>query len=196
VESLQAAEEAQSQEEAKRAIADHHQVLVANPGDPVAGNRAGDVTVVEFYDPRCPYCKRMLPAIESLISKDHGLRLVYKDIPVLGPASTMEAKAIVAAQAQGGYVKMQAALMHSPAPPTEDGISQIAKDLGLDGAKLVADMNGPAVAQRIQANLLLAKSLKIQGTPVFVVGDEVIPGAVEQPALEAAIADARKHPGH
>ena len=193
VESMQAAEEAQSAADTKKAVADHRQILVANAGDPVAGNPKGDITVVEFYDPRCPYCKKMLPSIDAILAKDPGVRVVYKDIPVLGPASVMESRAILAAHNQGGYLKMQAALMHSAAQPSEDMIRDAAKSAGLDAGKLVADMNGPAISQKIQGNMLLAKSLKVQGTPVFIVGDTVIPGAIDQPQLEAAIADARKH---
>ena len=193
VESLQAADEAQSAADTKKAVADHRQILVANAGDPVAGNPKGDITVVEFYDPRCPYCKRMLPSIDAILAKDPGVRVVYKDIPVLGPASVMESRAILAAQNQGAYLKMQAALMHSAAQPSEEMIRDAAKGAGIDPGKLVADMNGPAVSQKIQGNMLLAKSLKVQGTPVFIVGDTVIPGAIDQPQLEAAIADARRH---
>jgi protein-disulfide isomerase len=190
---LQADEAARDAAEAKNTIVAKQKDLLANPGYPEAGNPHGDVTVVEFYDPRCPYCKRMLPGIEAMLQKDHGVRLVYKDIPVLGPPSVMEARAILAAQNQGAYLKMQAALMKDPGQPSEALIRATATNLGLDADKLVADMNGPQVTQRLHANLALMKDLKLQGTPAFVVGDQLIPGMVDADQLEAAVTGARKH---
>ena len=189
---LQAAQQAQSAAEAKSMLAQKHQALVADAADPVAGNPAGDVTLVEFYDPRCPYCRRMLPTIAALLQKDHGLRLVYKDIPVLGPASVMESRAILAAQKQGAYGRMQEALMSNPAQPSQSMIAETAHTLGLDPARLAADMAGPAVTKRIDANMSLARDLHVDGTPVFMVGDTIIPGAVDEAALQAAIVQARK----
>ena len=188
---LRADAQAHDAADSKARIAASAHALIAAPGDPVAGNPKGDVTLVEFYDPRCPYCRRMLPAIESLIHKDPGLRVVYKDIPVLGPASVMEARAIVAAQRQGGYEKMQSALMRNPAQPSDAMIRDTAKSLGLDPARLAADMNSAAVTKQIDANLALARDLKVEGTPVWIVGDDFIPGAVDQGALEEAIGEAR-----
>ena len=185
-EALQAAQQ-------REALASKRQELTSNFGDPQAGNPSGDITVVEFYDPRCPYCRKMLPGIEALLKKDQGIRLVYKDIPVLGPASTTEARAIVAAQQQGGYLKMQAALMSDPAQPTAAMITDIAHEIGLDPAKLNADMDSAATSQRIKANLALARYLKITGTPTFVVGDQIIPGMVDADDLQDAVAQARKH---
>ena len=190
---MQAAQQAQAAAEAKTMLTEKHQALVADPADPVAGNPSGDVTLVEFYDPRCPYCRRMLPAIAALLQKDHGLRLVYKDIPVLGPASAMESRAILAAQRQGAYGRMQEALMSNPAQPSESMIADTAHKIGLDPVRLAADMAGPAVTKRIEANMSLARDLHVEGTPVFMVGETIIPGAVDEAALEAAVAQARKH---
>ena len=193
VESLQADNEAREAAEQHSAIAGKHQELFNTFGDPEAGNPNGDVTVVEFYDPRCPYCRKMLPGIDALLGKDRGIRLVYKDIPVLGPASTLEARAIVAAQKQGGYLKMQSALMSNPAQPSESMIADTARGIGLDAEKLHTDMDAPFTTQRIKSNLDLAHALKVTGTPTFVVGEEVIPGMVDADQLEAAVAQARKH---
>ncbi len=190
---LQADNDAREAADAKTRIAAKHDALVATATDPVAGNPAGDVTVVEFYDPRCPYCRRMMPAIESILMRDHGIRLVYKDIPVLGPASVMESKAILAARPQNGYLKMQFALMTNPAQPDEAMIRAAARQAGLDPAKLVAEMNSPTVEAKIRENMALAHDLKVEGTPIFFVGNEMIPGAVDPSTLENAIAAARKH---
>ncbi len=193
--SLQADDQAHEAADQKTRVADKRQALLANAADPVAGNPAGDVTLVEFYDPRCPYCRRMLPAIASLLHNDPKIRLVYKDIPVLGPASVLETRAILAAQRQGGYEKMQQALMRNPAQPTEEMIRQTAGILGLDAARLLTDMNSAAVTRQIDANLSLAQQLKVDGTPVWIVGDTVIPGAVNEAALAAAVAGARSGKG-
>ncbi len=190
--SLQADEQARDQADMKSRLAANQHALTATFGDPVAGNPNGDVTLVEFYDPRCPYCRKMLPAIQALLQKDPKLRLVYKDIPVLGPASTLETRAILAAAKQGGYAKMQAALMTNPAAPSDAMIADTARSLGLDPARLASDMNSADVSRKIDTNLGLAHALKVEGTPVWIVGDVVIPGAVDQDALEAAVASARK----
>jgi protein-disulfide isomerase len=190
---LQNDDEVKQAAEAKGLIASNKTGLFSAADDAVAGNPAGDVSIVEFYDPRCPYCRKMMPAIEAMLQKDHGLRLVYKDIPVLGPASVMEARAILAAKMQGGYLKMQAALMADSAPPTADMVKQTARRIGLDPDKLLSDMNGDAVTRKIQSNLDLAHVLKVQGTPAFVVDEQMIPGAVDVGQLEMAAADARKH---
>jgi protein-disulfide isomerase len=195
VAALQADNEARDVAESKARIAADRTDLLAKPGDPVAGNPQGDVTVVEFYDPRCPYCRRMVPTIDAVLRKDHGVRLIYKDIPVLGPASTVEARAILAAQNQGAYLKMQAALMSNPAEPTDLMIRETAHGLGLDTARLVSDMNGPAVTGRIKQNMALAHDLKVDGTPVFIVGDQVVPGAMDETNFETLIAAARSKRG-
>jgi protein-disulfide isomerase len=190
---LQNDDEVKQAAEAKGLIAGNKAALFSTTDDAIAGNPAGDVSIVEFYDPRCPYCRKMMPAIEAMLQKDHGLRLVYKDIPVLGPASVMEARAILAAKAQGGYMKMQAALMADSSAPTADMVKQTARRIGLDPEKLLADMNSNAVTKKIQSNLDLAHTLKVQGTPAFVVDEQMIPGAVDIGQLEMAAADARKH---
>jgi protein-disulfide isomerase len=168
--------------------------LSADTTDPTAGNPAGDVTVVEFYDPRCPYCRSVHQTVENLLQGDHGIRLLFKDIPVLGPASDLASRAILAARNQGAYLKMQTALMGDPAQPSLDGIRKTAASLGLDANRLVADMDAPAIRQQIDANLHLARQLHVQGTPVFFIGDQSIPGAVDQAQLESAVIEARKHP--
>ncbi len=193
VAALQADDETKQAAASQAAIAANHQKLFHDPADAIAGNPNGDVTLVEFYDPRCPYCRRMLPAIDALLAQDKGLRLAYKDIPVLGPPSEMESRAIVAAQAQGGYLKMQQALMKSAGQPSEASIKSTAKSLGLDSEKLWKDALSETVTKRLQANLDLAKAMKVDGTPVFVVGEHFIPGAVDPAQLAVAVADARKH---
>lgn len=194
-EALQANEAAHQAEAAHHAIAESQTALTANPGDPVAGNPHGDVTVVEFYDLRCPYCRRMVPVMESLLRQDPHVRLVYKDIPILGPGSVLGARAVLAAQRQDGYAKLQAILMRGNGQITEDSLRSAAQQTGLDWPRLRRDMNDPAIKARINANLELARRLGVDGTPAFVVGRDMLPGAVELADLEAAVKAARQATG-
>jgi protein-disulfide isomerase len=175
---------------ARAAILAHRNAMVT-PADPVAGNPKGAVTIVEFYDTRCPYCRRMEPTMETLLAQDHSVRLVYKDLPILGPPSVLAARALLAAQKQGGYEKLRAALMRAPPDYTKDQILAIARTLGLDDVRLVRDMEDPAITARLDANLQLAQDLRIEGTPALVIGDTLVPGAVELAELEKDIATAR-----
>ncbi len=173
------------------AIAAQHAALVADPADAVAGNPAGDVTVVEFYDPRCPYCRQMLPVMAALLQADPQVRLVFKDIPILGPASVLEARALLAAQRQGHYLPFQDAIMHSTATPTAASLRAEAERQGMDAARFERDMADPAVQARLDKNLHLAAALHVDGTPALVIGNRMIPGAIELAELQQAISAAR-----
>jgi len=164
---------------------------LVDPRDPVAGNPQGDVTIVEFFDTRCPYCRKLEPAMAELLVHDHGVRLVYKDLPVLGPASVLAAHALLAAQQQNGYDKLRAALMHAPPDYTREEVLAMARKVGLNPDRLAHDMDDPAIATRLDANLALASALGIDGTPALVVGDVLVPGAIELSELEKDIATAR-----
>lgn len=160
--------------------------------DPVAGNPKGDVTIVEFFDTRCPYCRAMEPVMEKFIADHHNVRLVYKDLPILGPASILGSKALLAAKAQGDYAKMRDAVMRLPPDTTPAMIQATAQKLGLDWDRLSHDMDSPAVQQKIADNIKLAHALGIDGTPAMVVGSALIQGAVEPSELQQAVARAEK----
>jgi protein-disulfide isomerase len=191
VTALQADEARAESAAASAAIAQSGPELARAPGDPVAGNPNGDVTMVEFYDLHCPYCRSMAPVVAKLLSADPKLRLVYKDIPILGPGSILGARAVLAAERQGGYLRLHDAVMAGPAQITEDTLHQEADAAGLDWTRLRHDMDDPAIQARIDANLALAHKLGIQGTPVYVVGEKMLPGAVPLDQLQAAVAAAR-----
>ncbi len=164
---------------------------LVDPADPVAGNPAAAVTLVEFYDTRCPYCRRMMGVTEELLRTDPGVRIVFKDLPILGPASQLESRALLAAQRQGGYLRLQAAVMRTSAPSTRDSLQAEAERQGLDGAALLRDMDDPAIKARLDANIALAQQIGLQGTPAMVIGSRLIPGAVALDDLRAAVAEAR-----
>ncbi len=184
---LQKAESAGEAAGQATAIAAHRRSLLADPADPVAGNAAAARTVVEFYDPRCGYCRQMLPVLAGLLKADPSVRLVYKEIPVLGPGSMLDAEALVAAQAQGGYFALQAALMGDAATPSKPRIRALAVAVHLDPDRLLADMDGTAVHDRLAANLALAQALGVTGTPTLVIGDTLTSGAMGLEELRAAV---------
>ncbi len=200
VTALQEDEGARQRAALRAGLGASRQALVADPADPVAGNPHGDVTIVEFFDTRCQYCRRLEPTMASLLASDHGVRLVYKDLPVLGPASVLGSRALFAAQRQsdavpGAYQKLRNALMRPGAEQSREGVLAEAKALGLDVARLERDMADPVIQRRIDANLNLARILGIQGTPALVIGDKLIPGAVDLAELEQAVKAARSAGG-
>jgi protein-disulfide isomerase len=186
-------DEAQRKESATgRLIAGLRAQLVGDAADPQAGNPKGDVTVVEFYDVRCPYCRRMVPVMAELLKSDPRIRLVYKDIPILGPGSVLGARALLAAQRQGGYERLHALLMRGNPNITDETLREAAERAELDWARLRRDMDSPEVAARIKANLALAHRLGINGTPAYVIGGQLLPGAMELADLQTAVAAARE----
>ena len=164
---------------------------LVDPADPVAGNPLGDVTIIEFYDTRCPYCRRMLPTHAALLRADPNVRIVFKDLPILGPASQLESRALLAAQRQGGYFKLQEAVMHDKAPPTRDTLRAEAERLGLDGGRLLRDMDDPAIKARLEFNVAMAQQIGLQGTPALIVGKKLFAGLIELGDLQQAVAAAR-----
>ncbi len=192
VEAMRADDGAREEAATRAAIVASRQALTRTPGDPVAGNPNGDVTLVEFFDVRCPYCRRMLPVLSDLLRQDRNVRLVYKDIPILGAASVLGTRAELAAQKQGGYQKMHDALMAGTPDIDMHVIESAARQSGLDWDRLQRDMNDPSVQQRIDTNLELAHRLQVQGTPAYVVGDTMLPGAVALADLQDAVGAARR----
>ena len=189
---LQQEDATEEQAAARTAIPGLTDALTRTPGDPAEGNPQGDVTVVEFFDVRCPYCRRMQPVMADLLRSDRSVRVVYKDIPILGAASLLGSKALLAAQKQGGYLTLKTALMSGPPDITAETLRSAAAKTGLDWDRLQQDMADPAVQQRLDANLKLARKLDIEGTPAYVIGGRMMPGALTVADLQAAIAEARK----
>jgi len=182
---------AREKEQAQQAAIAALRAQLATDDDPVLGNPRGDVTVVLFFDIRCGYCRKLQPELDALLAKDKQVRLVMKDLPILGEPSVLGAKALLAAQAQGGYAKLYHALMDQAAPPTKDSIRADAKRLGLDADRLLREMESAAVKARIDAHLQIAQHLGIEGTPALVIGQRLIPGAVPVAELQHAVREAR-----
>jgi protein-disulfide isomerase len=188
---LQSDETERSAGATKAALSRARDKLIAG-ADPETGNPKGDVVIVEFFDIRCPYCKRLEPAMDAFLAQDRKVRLIYKDLPILGPASVTGSKVLLAAQNQGAYVKMRDAVMKMPQDAGLPQFRDAAKSLGLNWEKLLKDMDDPSISARIGANLALAHELQIQGTPAMVIGNELFPGALDQNELKKAVAEARR----
>lgn len=175
--SAQAQRETEATQARQRAALDqHYQELVANPASPVAGNPKGDATIVEFLDYRCGHCRRSDPEMRQLIRDDAKIRLVYKQLPILGPDSALAARAAVAADLQGKHAALHPALIGAAAID-EATIDRLAQRAGLDMARFRADMASDEVTRRIQQDTVLAQALGINGTPSYVVGRQLLSGA-------------------
>ena len=176
----------------KRTIAERSDEILNDPAAPVGGNPAGDVTLVEFFDYNCPYCRKVAPTMVELEQSDRDLRLVYKEFPILGPGSQFAARAALASRQQRKYVPFHNAPMQANQQVTEDTVMDIARAVELDAKRLEQDMQDPAIQDAIARNLQLANALGITGTPSFVVGDRVVPGAVDLRTLQGLIAEVRQ----
>lgn len=175
----------------RQAIAAHQEELLRDPASPVSGNVNGDVTVIEFFDYRCGYCKRVASAVTQLQKDEPGVRVVYKDFPILGEVSVFGARAALAAREQGKHQAFHEAMLASENELTQEEVLAIAQRVGLDVKKLESDLQAPEWQAAIDRNHALAKLLGISGTPGFVVGSEVYPGALELPGLKALVKQAR-----
>lgn len=169
--------------------------IFGDPASPVAGNRNGDVTLVEFFDYNCPYCRKAAPQIQQAVKDDPNLKLVFKEWPILGPGSQFAAKAALASHMQEKYEAFHKALMGFPGRISESSTLTIAGDVGLDVERLKQDMEKPAIADAIMRNRALANDLRITGTPSFVVGNEIIRGLVDLTTLQRSITKARQPKG-
>jgi protein-disulfide isomerase len=155
-----------------------------------AGNPRGDVTVVEYYDYNCGYCRASLPVIQQFLASEPKVRIVYRELPVLSEASGVAAKLAEAAALKGRYKPFHDAL-YAGGPLTEASMDAAARTAGLDPAQLKAAAQAPEIAHAIEANLQLSHQLGMAGTPSWVIGDRVLSGAQSLDSLRKAVADAR-----
>ena len=166
-------------------------LLENDPNAPSVGNPEGDAVVVEFFDYNCPYCKRAAADVKALLAADSNVRVVYREWPILGEGSVFATRAALAARAQGKYDEMHEGLMEMRGRAEEASVLSLARSVGLDVDQLVADMQSDAVNNHIATSEQLAQSLGFTGTPSFVIGDALVPGAVPLAELQGYIAEAR-----
>lgn len=191
VEILQQRENQAKAEAVSSVLTDQRGLLERDPNAPVIGNPDGDVTVVEFFDYNCPYCKRAAPVVKSVIGEDSQLRVVYREWPILGEGSVFAARAALAARNQGKYEEFHWALMDLKGRANEASVMKAARDIGLDEDRLRADMNAPEIDAHIQVSMNLASQLGFSGTPSFVIGDALAPGLIPEDEMKRLIKNAR-----
>lgn len=188
-----AKERAAQEEAAQKAVSSNRDALERDPSAPVGGNPKGDVTVVEFFDYRCGYCKKAAPAIQELLKTDPNIRIVFKEFPILGPDSVTAARAALAAWkiAPEKYVPLHMALMETRGDLSEARVLEVAKKVGIDPDKLKTAMGDAQIQAALEQNVALAQALQISGTPAFVVGGKMVPGAVDLATLRGMVKEAR-----
>jgi len=194
IESLQIAKQKEEDRVAairKSMVGTFEKELLEDPDTPSFGNPKGDVTVVEFFDYKCPYCRQVEPSLQSLIKNDPGVRVVQKQFPILGPASLYAARAALAAQKQGMQAKLHEALMAKKPNLDEATVLKVAGEVGLDLDRMKVDMASPDVDAEIARTARMAKALKLNGTPAFVIGSEVVPGGTDLETLKELVDEAR-----
>lgn len=150
---------------------------------PIFGNLDGSVTLVEFFDYNCGYCRRAAPEVKAVLEANKDVRIIYREFPILGPGSEVAARASLAARNQGKYQQFHEAMMALNGQAVEASVMKIAGDVGLDLKVLKTDMQSDLVNDHIAASLRLAEALGITGTPTFVLGGEIIPGVIERGTL-------------
>lgn len=189
---LEARQQAAEEENAKKAVATLTRELFDDPGSPVAGNPKGDVTIVEFFDFRCPVCKKIHPVLSDVVKADGNIRVIYKQWPILGPESEYAARVALAARYQGRYLAFHEALIGAEAKLTTEEVMRIAATVGLDRQRLLKDIDRPEIQQDLMKSFMLADALKINGTPSYVIGDQLVKGGRDADNFRAIIAQARK----
>ncbi len=191
IEALREKQRLAAEEEAAKALVERSKEVFEDPSAPVAGNLQGDVTLVEFFDYRCTYCKSVADTVFDTIKADGKIKLVFKELPILGPESVVAARAALASVKQNKYEAYHRALMKMRGKVDEQSILKTATEVGLDVEKLKKDMADPEVEAALKRNLELARALDIGGTPAFVIGDRIIPGAVDQAPLKRLVEEPR-----
>lgn len=169
-------------------------LIFANANDWVSGNPEGDITLVEFMDYRCGYCRQAYAEVDELVKTDGKIRFVVKEFPILGDASMLSAQFAIALRQLHGdeaYGKAHDALMRLRGEPTPETLTRLAKDLGLEAKPILDRMQAPEVLAVIQANYRMAEQLEITGTPAFIMGDTVMRGYAPLEEMRKFVAEER-----
>ena len=168
--------------------------VLRDPEIPAAGNADGDITIVEYFDYNCPYCRKVEPELRQVVQDDGKVRLVYKDWPVLGPVSVAAARLALATKYQDKYVAAHDALMSSASRLTEPRIRELLGEAGIDVDRAAKDLdtNAKAIDAILVRNHDQATAFGFRGTPSFIIGKFRVPGALTMAQFDQAIADARK----
>jgi protein-disulfide isomerase len=191
IQALQAKREAAEKNRAQVALSENSDALRGHPMTPVSGNDTGDVTVVEFFDYQCGYCKRSLASMVDLLNSDKNVRVVWKELPILGPASRFAARAAMAAKKQDKYFDFHVGMMGARGRLSESKVMSIAADVGLNVDRLREDMKDAKIETYLDETLQLANSLGIRGTPALIIGNTLVRGAIDGSSMKRIIAKTR-----
>jgi protein-disulfide isomerase len=190
-EALQSQQQHSQQQQNNGAISAHMEQLVGSRRDPFIGNPNASVTIVEFFDYQCPFCKRMAQDLAKIAAEDPDVKIIFKEFPVFGRESTLATRAALASAKQGKYQEFHLAIMGLRGAPSENAIFRVASRLGMDLERLRRDMQSPSIETQIQTNLQLARQVGVRGTPAFIVGDQLVPGAMSPEQMRELIAEKR-----
>ncbi|MGE0584281.1 MAG: DsbA family protein [Flavobacteriaceae bacterium] len=182
---------AEEDSQAQAALQANREALERSSLSYVAGNPDGDVTLVEFFDYNCGYCRHALADLQDLIKTDPNLRVVLKEFPILKQESLEAAKVSIAALRQGKYMEFHVAMLESPGLADMERALSVAKKIGLDMDKVKADIASPDILEPIRESYRLAEALGLNGTPAYVIGDYVVAGAVGYDTLKENVETAR-----
>jgi protein-disulfide isomerase len=168
--------------------------VLRDPELPIAGNADGDITIVEYFDYNCPYCRKLEPELRQVVQDDGKVKLVYKDWPVLGPVSIAAARLALATKYQDKYVAAHDALMGTASRLTEPRIRELLSGAGIDVDRAAKDLetNAKTIDAILARNNDQATAFGFKGTPAFIIGKFRVPGALTMAQFDQAIADARK----
>jgi protein-disulfide isomerase len=185
---------AQQAEDLDLITPDGQKQMLANPGTEPVGARQPDVTIVEYFDYNCPYCKTVVPTLQALLAQDSKVALIYKDWPVLGPVSTYAASSALAAGWQGKYLVAHDALISGPRLARNDQVDAILQKAGVDMDALKKDRISHAkeIAALLARNDAEAHALTLDGTPGLVVGLQLVPGVASLSFLKKLVANSRQ----
>jgi protein-disulfide isomerase len=167
--------------------------VLRDPDIPDMGNPSGDLTIVEYFDYQCPYCKRVAPVLGRVVKDDGKIRLVIKDWPIFGPVSSHAAQMVLAAKFQGKYVQAHNALIAAKGKLSEERLQEILKSAGVDVERAAADLgqHQKQIGGLLARNNIQAEAFGFQGTPAFIIGTYRVPGALSEAGFKRAISDAR-----
>ncbi|MCZ2076368.1 MAG: DsbA family protein [Bryobacteraceae bacterium] len=179
-----------AQQKSRDAVIAKRRELFEDATSPVAGKPGAGVAIVQFFDYNCGYCRRVAPTLTKLLEQEQKVHLIFKELPILGPDSHIAAQAALAAAKQGAYIPFHQALMGLKSPATMAAIEETGRKLRLDIDRLKADMNSTEVRAILAQNQRLAREIGVESTPSFVIGNEVVPGAMDLAAFQALIAKA------
>ncbi len=192
VRAYQERERAAAQQRSRDAVVAKRGELFEDAASPAAGEAGAGIAIVQFFDYNCGYCRRVTPTLTKLLEEHGNVRMIFRELPILGPESHTAARAALAAHKQGAYLRFHRALMDLQSPVTAPAVEETARKLGLDIARLKTDMDSMEVQAMLTDNQRLANAIGVQSTPSFVIGDELVSGALDLAGFQALLAKAKE----